>query len=107
MRLPPAPVHGADDPRNSADDGAGAPFVNACPESAPNPVLSPNANERLRRRPVVVRENPSDSFAPMNGPWRPLDWRMVDQRIPEPLVISLAVIVRDVLRKCSSQMPLA
>jgi len=34
MRLPHAPVHGADDPRNSADDGAGAPFVNACPESA-------------------------------------------------------------------------
>ena len=24
MRLPPAPVHGADDPRNSADDGAGS-----------------------------------------------------------------------------------
>ena len=27
MRLPPAPVHGADDPWNSADDGAGALFA--------------------------------------------------------------------------------
>src|SRR5215475_7098141 len=30
VRLPPAPVHGADEPRNRADDGAGAPHVNAC-----------------------------------------------------------------------------
>ena len=32
--VPRAPAHGADDTRDSADGSAGAPFVNACPESA-------------------------------------------------------------------------
>ena len=50
MRLPPAPVHGADDPRNSADDGAGAPFVNACPESARTRFLSSGSRPSSSRK---------------------------------------------------------
>jgi hypothetical protein len=53
VRLPPAPVHGADDPRNSADDGAGAPFVNACPESARTRFLSSGCRPSSSRKGLV------------------------------------------------------
>ena len=44
-----------------------------------------------------MRENTAHSLAPANGPTRPLSGRAVDQLVPKPLVISFAVIMRDVL----------
>ena len=59
MRLPPAPVHGADDPWNSADDGAGALFAStrvqnrrrepACPSSGCRPSSSRKALHSMAR----------------------------------------------------------
>lgn len=43
------------------------------------------------------------SLPPTNEPTCPLIGRTVDQFVPKPLVISLAVIMRDVLRERSSQ----
>jgi hypothetical protein len=61
----------------------------------------------LRRRSIVVTQNPADSLTPAHRTIRSSHGRTLDQLVPDFLVISLMVVVLDELQHQTAQMPLA
>jgi hypothetical protein len=58
----------------------------------------------LRRRSIVVTQNPADSLTPAHRTIRSSHGRTLDQLVPDFLVISLMVVVLDELQHQTAQM---
>jgi hypothetical protein len=67
----------------------------------------PNNGRTILCGTIVVAENPTDSLTASNRPNCRPRRRAVDQRIADPLVIALGMIVRDVLTNQPTEVPLA
>lgn len=57
----------------------------------------PNNSRAILRGTIVVAENPADSLTASNRPRCGLWRRTIDQRIADPLVVALGMIMRGVL----------